>query len=487
MPILEQDTIRNSLVTVESRKIKIGQKSGKNLPEKLSGFIITKTIKPKGGKNFERDEYLMRLIWEQMGQPIKEKAPVPELPRIPVTLLSDDVADIVHVYRGWYAASGPRCTSVLGNENAIQRYDKKDGELVKLDKPKDRVCDRTCPMWKENGEKSDCGWHGVVSVQIRPLAIIPNLSKFRTTGWNTIQHLMGSLNQIKKITGDILAGIPLDMVWHEVEGRTKKENKTRKYPVVSFEFVGSPQELRAAAIIEATSRMQLAAAKNGESVTGITMPAVSMNAGASMPLAVGGDLTDAVQEEDDELLIDDDDEGDDAPPPAGDPPSKEEDKEADALVAKMKALAESAGVVERGLDLMIDKHDGDIAAVVAELEKVQRKPAPEPEKKAAPEPESEPDDNDRGDTASTAGMSEAGSDPAVSTVDASSNFSAGEATGDDDYFVDDDDIDGDKPAVSAKDDSSSEESSPESTEEPPEGDGDLFDDNEDWVFEDEGV
>jgi hypothetical protein len=461
------EAIQNADATIESRKIKIGKKEGsRNLPSRLKGIAITHTMKAKGGSNFERDNDAMKAIWNHYGvTKYDDYAEVPELPKLPVQLLSDDVFENIHVYRGWWSGGGPRCMSTLGEENARRFVEKRDSAFVKLDTPRDVPCNRDCQMWKENGEKSECGWKAIVSCQIEGMAIIPNLAKFRPNGWNSIQYIVGSANQIKKITGGILAGIPLDLVWREVEGRTKGDGKKRRYPVLVFEFPGTPQQLREEAIKEMESRRRLEAARSGKPVTELVQLTNTVSS-SRISAPVGGDSMEEISsedEEDDMLLIDDEDDDDAEALKAGDGKEAVNTKEdPHPLQEKMEELAETAGMSGRSLEMLIDKHDGVIDNVVDELERLQRGSS-----------------NDRGENATP-----------VESDGESSDFSPGSMA--DNQEEDDDDgsdvdVDAEALLLDGDDDVGGTEKEDE-TSDPPTSGGDLFDgddDDDDFIFGDE--
>jgi hypothetical protein len=363
MPVEGQEKILAAVSTLESRKIKIGKKGKRKFADAFeNGMKITFAERKHKSEDFKVDLQAMQACWEFYGN---EGAAPKELQRIPVRLLSDNITDNIYIYRGWWAASGPRCTSRLGDKMARRKIDtkayEKNKKIVVLDNPVSHPCDKSCPMWTDPGEKSDCGWSLILSVQIECLPVIPNLARFRSTSPQSRSNLVGSLNQIKDITGGILAGIPLDLIWKKKTG-PDHTGKTRSYPVLGFEFRGTSQQLREHAIVELESRRRLAAAIGGEEVTS-SLP----TAPASMPIIPSGGYGDEVigeDEVDDEFIPDDDG------PSTPEPKSKEEAEAEDLdrkIIGKISDRKRQLGMTDKALELLLDKHDGDYSAALEEM------------------------------------------------------------------------------------------------------------------------
>jgi hypothetical protein len=341
--------------TVEVRKLKIG-KTGSRSPDKLKGMTITQSLKPSGGKNFERDYALLQTIFTNYGNKGETDG---VLQRIPVRLFSDDVRDVVYIYRGWWARSGPRCMSGIGDENARRFFQQdkyeKTGEIVKLRRPIDFPCNNTCPMWGVDGEKTDCKWTAIVRLQLEDYPIFPSPTQFRTTGKQVIKTLVGSLNHIKEATGGILAGIPLELAWHEIEGGTR-DGKKRKYPVLSFQFAGTLQQLREQAIVEMESRRRLKSAHAGKPVDVAIDPFVMKD--INLPSEIVESTEESASGSDDDEYIPDDDDDLPAAAKSGD----------DRQQAKLKSLQETLDMSDKAVEMMLDKHGGDFAAAIKEME-----------------------------------------------------------------------------------------------------------------------
>lgn len=353
---LDVHHIMASSKTIEARKLKIGQ-TGSRSPDKLKGIAITHSLKPSGGKNFDKDYPIMQSVFEHYGN----KGDVgTTLPRVPVRLFSDNINEIVHVYRGWWARSGPRCLSGIGKEMAARYFDQKEFEknnnIVKVFPPVEYKCDDKCPMWGKDGEKTDCKWTAIVSMQLEHFPVFPSPTQFRTTGMQIIKSMVGSLNMIKEATGGILAGIPLEFCWHEVEGGTR-DGKKRKYPVMTFEFSGTLQQLREQAILEMESRRRLKSAHKGVPVDAEIKPQ-SMS-GFTTDVMVASVSEDASESgEEDEYIPDDDD---------NEPAAPSVSQEDELRQAKIKKLQSDLGMTDKAVDMMLDKHGGDFDSAIAEM------------------------------------------------------------------------------------------------------------------------
>ena len=211
---------------VERGKIKIGEK-GKTIksakgvefqpPQKLDHFVITTTERGPDG-NFLRDENMHRELGE---------APV----RIPVRLLYDDVE--------------------LNYQSRFVAYDGRtlirscDGEVCEMRKP--GAASTECPCvcaGKEPFAEGVCKPYSVLSVILDSSAVLGGVWKFRSTSYNTARGLLASMLLIQRVSGGLLAGIPLDLVVGPKQVVNPRDGKQQTIYVVHLEYRGSVDALQ---------------------------------------------------------------------------------------------------------------------------------------------------------------------------------------------------------------------------------------------------
>jgi hypothetical protein len=271
MPIQEQDNIVNSSEQIEFRQIRIGDKvptgSGKERPNKLDAPIITFPTRVKVDKKqyeaHSKDEELMGVIRKSAG--FKEGG---DLRYVPVRFTTDNIDEILSVYRGMFRANHKAlCFSLLGDPKATRWFDTREklgnNKLVILKEPEKVDCNDKCPWWDDN---KACGWRGRVSLQLENKPWIVAATRFRTAGWYVIKYLRASLNRLAAITEGTLANIPLVLVEYQKDSVLKETGKIQTHPVMVFDFLGTLDQLRDAAINELNSRRRLRLAKEGKPV-----------------------------------------------------------------------------------------------------------------------------------------------------------------------------------------------------------------------------
>jgi hypothetical protein len=181
----------------EQGKIKIGvlgeprtsTTSGKafRLPTKLNHFIVTTTERDKTG-NFVPNVPLM----EEIARIVDE--PADHLTTIPVYLLFDDIDSNFYTSYNCYEGRTRICTG--------------DGEKATLLKTGEEV---PCPCPKLDRSykgPTPCKPYGRLTVVLQTMDIIGGSWVYRTTGWNSVSDLLGSILLIKRLAGR-LTGIPL--------------------------------------------------------------------------------------------------------------------------------------------------------------------------------------------------------------------------------------------------------------------------------------
>ena len=401
MPIEEQDKILQSTVVPEISKIKIGERGGRNgAPSKIDP-IVTKSLKPKGGVKFEEDKVAMQSIAAHL-KGLGAGAPKTG---IPVRLMSDDINDNFFFYRAIYnGANVAMCFSPMGSEKALRRY----GEhryttgLKVLETPKEVDCNKDCPEWLDPGEKGVCSWSSILAVQldIPGYRRFPSQTLFRTKGWQVFKYMIGSLNTIASITNGVLANIPLLLVMHEVEGFAKSEGKRRRYPVMSFEFMGTMDQLRSAAIAELNSRNALRSASRGVIIDAKIVDSVVPKANALL----GGDTVQTIEEGGGDVVDVDNlmelmdageaplstaSETQEAGPAVeavakSEPEAAEDDMMSlmaggedvvDADEPERKSLAQKLRMSDTAYQALVDKYAGDMDAVLDDLRRMSSPPA----------------------------------------------------------------------------------------------------------------
>lgn len=223
-------------VLPERGKIKIGRKGPKRKssggkefspPVKLDHFIIT-TMARDADDNFVPDVDLMQAIAEKTGQDAKR------LTRIPIRLLYNDPA-LNFVTR--YAAYKGKTRFCSGDGEVGSRLGQ-DGSYAS--------CPCTCERLDQdyNG-KPKCKINGNLSVLIDGAAGIGGVHKFRTTSFNSVDGLAGSLQFISQITGGHLSNLPLDMVVSPKQV-TAPNGSQQTVHIVGLEYAGTMPELREA-------------------------------------------------------------------------------------------------------------------------------------------------------------------------------------------------------------------------------------------------
>jgi hypothetical protein len=183
----------------EQGKIKIGRlgeerktkddKSTYRLPNKLDHFLITTTERDNTG-NFIPNTYLMEQIAEMVNEPADH------LTTIPVYLLFDDIDSNFYTTYNCYQGKTRICTG--------------DGEKAVLLKTGEEI---TCPCPRLDQDykgSTPCKPYGRLNVVLQCMDIIGGSWVYRTTGWNSVQDILGSLVLIKRVAGR-LSGIPLMM------------------------------------------------------------------------------------------------------------------------------------------------------------------------------------------------------------------------------------------------------------------------------------
>lgn len=387
MPIKGTEEIVNASAVPEFRKIKIGEK-GANAPKKWKAPAVTMPMKHDAGSKFNVDEAIMASI-----RIAQNKAKDSDIDGVPVRLLTDNIDEAVYKYRAMYNARGrAMCKSNYGDSKAKRFFQKepvpenkgtKVGNLYILNEPIEIECTPACEFWLPYGskERAKCQWHAIANTQLEHAPRFPNPARYRTSGPMVIKAMQASLLKIAAVTMDVLANIPLTLTEVEIE-TVNGAGEKRRHPVMIFVWNGTLSALREAAIVELTSRARLVAAKQGRpldsSVALNSDDLVGKMTGGALP-TMTGDMVgeDSVTDDPDDFVDFDGDKVEVVSAPRGDatPASSEELKAADALREEIQALRVKAGISDRGLQALEDKHHGDQVKIRDELFKLAG-PAP---------------------------------------------------------------------------------------------------------------
>jgi hypothetical protein len=355
MPTEEFGAIEQSSMLIEVRGIRAGELGG-NAPIKTKPKVRY-TVKAPKAKVFEVDTGVMKAAAKRLG--VEEV----NVDAIPVFLTTDKVVGddgVVYVERAFYTGRGRLCGSAGGTNVAEQKADvvaysknkaiKMYGETKRVD------CNKQCPLWTKPGIKSDCGWRMIVTVGLTDMPVFPSTVRYRSKSWYGISATIGSLNAISRVTGGVLQGIPLWLKQITMETKNEK-GEWRRFPVMFFEFRGTPQELRDHAVRELASRTALANASAGKFAdlpkvfgTTRTAPIIDME-------DTSGDESSSSTVVEDDADGDEIDEGE----------FVEDTRVHDAVGEAVALAAKKAGVTGPRLRALEEKHDGDLEKVLAEL------------------------------------------------------------------------------------------------------------------------
>lgn len=222
---------------VERGKIKIGIKGdwressgGKKfqLPTKLDHFVVTGALRDESN-NFIKDE----VIHEKLGP-----API----ELPIYLLYNEIELNFQTRYACYVGTRLFCSG--DGENAD--YIKKDGTAEECACP----CKRQDPKYAGSDK---CKINGILSVIISGADIIGGVWKFRTTSYNSVVQILGSLTMIKRVSGGYLAGLPLWLTLRPKTVSSPVDGRVQTVYVVGIEFRGNIEALQAAGYKRALS------------------------------------------------------------------------------------------------------------------------------------------------------------------------------------------------------------------------------------------
>jgi hypothetical protein len=215
----------------ERGKIKIGMKGAAitskrgnefQPPQKLDHFIVT-TLQRGHDGNFIPDETLM----SRLG---------PKPTEIPVRLLYDDPA---LNFPTRYACFIGRALWCSGDGEVATRLTETAQEMTTPTpriEPREVSC--PCPRSDPSYDRRDkCKMNGSLSVLIEGAGGVGGVWKFRTTSYNSIVGIMSSLGFLWRVTGGVLANIPLKLRVQPKQATAPDGSQVTVY-IVSLEFDG---------------------------------------------------------------------------------------------------------------------------------------------------------------------------------------------------------------------------------------------------------
>lgn len=165
------------------------------------------------------------------------------LKRIPIELISNDTAVNVEINRVMGGRSFITCkgNGVVGwrrmvpGDTKLMPNDKQ--EFVKLP---EGTCGDNCPFHKARKCKTNC----ILRFRIPGATPLGSVWQFRS-GWNSTQDILGSMDQLKTLTGGQLARLPFHLIISEQirQPLVNGNRQTTRFWSVSIGFLGDELEL----------------------------------------------------------------------------------------------------------------------------------------------------------------------------------------------------------------------------------------------------
>lgn len=179
----------------EERKKRSGSGSYR-LPKKLDHFIVTTRFRDPDGL-LTQDRNVMDALVKTYGDDDGK------VRRIPITVLSDDIEDILR--SNWVYYKGKQCFARSNGRTLLKYGDPKTGEI--FESPETKEWDSNLENGK--GFKKHTTLDCVIAV---PDARWGGVYRFRTTSVISGDQLYGSLLHLKQLTGGVLVAMPLMLV-----------------------------------------------------------------------------------------------------------------------------------------------------------------------------------------------------------------------------------------------------------------------------------
>jgi len=233
---------------IEIGLIKIGElgeervsRSGNawRVPKKLDHFIITSKERGPDGNFVKRDDIMGAL---RSGAPANGARVNKDgnLVGIPIQLLYNTPS--LNLFARYAAFDKKRCVCSSGDGITGKR-------VLKNGKTEDVGC--MCEWLTVPGDDGTrrCKPNGKLSVVIRGIRQVGGCFTLRTTSWNTISSIYGSLVYIESITSGVLSGINFQLVVFP-QSVVSPDGKQQTAQIVSIVYPGTVDELRKSALVE---------------------------------------------------------------------------------------------------------------------------------------------------------------------------------------------------------------------------------------------
>jgi hypothetical protein len=330
-------------------EVKYGEKkttsSGKTYPSKLKHFKFVS--RDRSGDNFTTQKNVHDVIGKEPNT-------------VPIILFSDNPQEVFSIYRGAFNQSTLMCGAQTGDEVAMRRFAMTDTDVNEngvhsggritqpisiVEQPYPYACNEKCELWVKGGGGKGCNLHGRFYFMLNLSSNIPQSSSFcvlRITGIFAQMSLSSSLDIIKKMTGGILAGLPLKLrLDYEKLNRTVEVNGKFMRPDIPYISVepGVPYQDFMRLATEEIKRRHLVSQITGKPII--------------IDDVLGASLKREALFEDAEEVVED-------TSPEIKPVSKSPEIDWDAIF-------DGSGYTKRKRELLIKKHKGDPIAVSDEL------------------------------------------------------------------------------------------------------------------------
>lgn len=195
----------------ESRQSKSG--GSYQMPVKYDHFVVTTLDRGTDG-NFRRDTEIMAMLGDSPKN-------------IPVVLIYDDINLNLQTRYAMYEGKTLKCT---GDGLQARWNDSEGPRMVQC------PCPRQNPAYLGTDK---CKVNGTLSVIIQGADVVGSTWKLRTTSYNSVTGLLASMSLIKRVSGGVLAGIPLTLTLSPKSVADPISGKQKTIYVVGIEYRGS--------------------------------------------------------------------------------------------------------------------------------------------------------------------------------------------------------------------------------------------------------
>ena len=237
-------------------------------PEKHDHFEITTTWREGAdADNLEVDTELLERVLAIGGDDLPrcdgcERAKALGFPeglprRLPIYLASDELTATFPHWLAYYRGRTRYCHGDGEQAERLQDGKGPKGEPIFVPPAQPYgPCGTQCP----DLQARRCKPQGILRVCLGVQQRVGTVFEFRTTSWNSIRNLLGSLEWVRAVTGGVVQFIPLFLDLTPITVKPPDRAPSRAW-VVTLSYPGSPAELARAAVGElgawATQRQQL--------------------------------------------------------------------------------------------------------------------------------------------------------------------------------------------------------------------------------------